>query len=182
MVSQQRAVTGLGKPLLESRQIRRGQQVVPLGGRQGAAISAAGIAHRGGRRPYADEPRGVGHRRSIALQLDQLPQAGLLALLGGLGCHSDQRPVAVLLHQRFRLGGQAAVRLSVGQRGQNLSPGRTLYRSQKALQIGSFGQRVQINAAALLQKVRQAVQVIAGAACIQAPQGGGQLVDLATKR
>ena len=110
------------------------------------------------------------------------PQAGLLALLGGLGCHSDQRPVAVLLHQRFRLGGQAAVRLSVGQRGQNLSPGRTLYRSQKALQIGSFGQRVQINAAALLQKVRQAVQVIAGAACIQAPQGGGQLVDLATKR
>ena len=91
-------------------------------------------------------------------------------------------PVAVLLHQRFRLGGQAAVRLSVGQRGQYLSPRRTLYCSQKALQIGGFGQRVQINAAALLQKVRQAVQVIAWAACIQAPQGGGQLVDLAAKR
>ena len=90
--------------------------------------------------------------------------------------------MAVLLHQRFRLGGQAAVRLSVGQRGQYLSPGRTLYRSQKALQIGGFGQRVQINAAALLQKVRQAVQVIAGAACIQAAQRGGQLIDLAAER
>ena len=40
---------------------------------------------------------------------------------------------------------------------------------------------VEVDAAALLHELRQAEEVIAGAACIQAAHGGGQFIDLAAK-
>ena len=109
VVAQQRTVLRSGKPRLELRKVPGCQKVLPLGSGQGRAVAARCAAHGGIRRADADQPRRIGNRRCIALQLDQLPQARLGSRPMARRCQRHKRLVAAVLQKRLGLCGQAPV-------------------------------------------------------------------------